>query len=93
MAYSFDFKCVLLKHSILFIYSFISYKGSESPEKHFVYVWDNFISEAAAEKVVVVAHSYGGIVIVEGVSTCHCQGILFQCQIYFNSSQKLQLFS
>ena len=43
-------------------------QGSESPEKHFVYVWDNFISKAAAQSIVVVAHSYGGIVIVEGVN-------------------------
>lgn len=38
------------------------------PEKHFAYVWDNFISKAAAQSIVVVAHSYGGIVIVEGVN-------------------------
>lgn len=47
---------------------FFPFKGSESPEKHFVYVWDNFISKAAAQTIVVVAHSYGGIVIVEGVN-------------------------
>ncbi|XP_020629630.1 protein FAM172A-like [Orbicella faveolata] len=48
----------------------IPIRGSESPEKHFVYVWDNFISKAAAQSVVVVAHSYGGIVIVEGLQNC-----------------------
>lgn len=49
-------------------------RGSESPEKHFVYVWDNFISKAAAQTIVVVAHSYGGIVIVEGLQ--NCEGIM-----------------
>ena len=44
-------------------------KGSESPEKHFMYVCENFISKASATTIVVVAHSYGGIVIVNGVST------------------------
>ena len=44
------------------------FKGSESPERHFVYVCEHFISKAAAQKIVVVAHSYGGVVIVEGVS-------------------------
>ncbi|KAL9987349.1 hypothetical protein ACROYT_G001639 [Oculina patagonica] len=52
----------------------ISIRGSESPEKHFVYVWDNFISKAAAQTIVVVAHSYGGIVIVEGLQ--NCKGIM-----------------
>ncbi|XP_068740889.1 cotranscriptional regulator ARB2A homolog isoform X1 [Montipora capricornis] len=48
----------------------IPIRGSESPEKHFRYVWENFISKAAAEKIVVVAHSYGGIVIVNGLQKC-----------------------
>ncbi|XP_058948087.2 cotranscriptional regulator ARB2A homolog isoform X1 [Pocillopora verrucosa] len=49
-------------------------RGSESPEKHFSYVWDNFISKAVAQTIVVVAHSYGGIVIVEGLQKC--EGIM-----------------
>lgn len=49
-------------------------RGNESPEKHFVYVWDSFISKAAAQSIVVVAHSYGGIVIVEGLQ--NCKGIM-----------------
>lgn len=48
--------------------SLLFFQGSESPEEHFFYVWDKFISKAAAQTIVVVAHSYGGIVIVEGVS-------------------------
>ncbi|PFX16651.1 protein FAM172A-like [Stylophora pistillata] len=49
-------------------------RGSESPERHFGYVWDNFISQAAAQTIVVVAHSYGGVVIVEGLQ--NCEGIM-----------------
>lgn len=45
-------------------------RGSESPESHFVYVCEHFISKAAAQKIVVVAHSYGGVVIVEGLQQC-----------------------
>lgn len=36
-----------------------------SPEEHILYVWDNFISKAAAENVFFVAHSYGGLAFVE----------------------------
>lgn len=49
-------------------------RGSETPEKHFGYVWHNFISQAAAQTIVVVAHSYGGVVIVEGLQ--NCEGIM-----------------
>jgi len=35
-------------------------KNSESPPKHTVYVWDNFISKAQAKDIVIVAHSAGG---------------------------------
>ena len=55
------FFCFLLTLSLI--------KGSESPEKHFMYVCENIISKASAKTIVVVAHSYGGIVIVNGVST------------------------
>eukprot|EP00026_Physarum_polycephalum_P010134 Phypoly_transcript_10285.p1 GENE.Phypoly_transcript_10285~~Phypoly_transcript_10285.p1 ORF type:complete len:331 (+),score=73.34 Phypoly_transcript_10285:209-1201(+) len=33
-----------------------------SPEKHTLYVWDNFIAKSPAKKIVIVAHSYGGVV-------------------------------
>ncbi|XP_078531506.1 cotranscriptional regulator ARB2A isoform X2 [Lissotriton helveticus] len=36
-----------------------------SPEEHALYVWDHFISQAAAENVFFVAHSYGGLTFVE----------------------------
>lgn len=48
----------------------IPIRGSESPEKHFMYVCENFISKASATTIVVVAHSYGGIVIVNGLQKC-----------------------
>lgn len=36
-------------------------RGSESPENHTLYVWDNFIQKSQARDVVIVAHSYGGV--------------------------------
>ena len=38
-------------------------QGSENPERHFVYVWNHFIKDAAAEDIAIVAHSYGGVVV------------------------------
>ncbi|XP_053557465.1 cotranscriptional regulator FAM172A [Bombina bombina] len=40
-------------------------RDNGSPEEHALYVWDNFISKAAAENVFFVAHSYGGLAFVE----------------------------
>lgn len=37
-----------------------SIDGSESPEAHTVYVWDNFVCKSAAQDVFFVSHSYGG---------------------------------
>jgi len=39
--------------------------GSDSPESHAVTVWEQMIKKSKAEKVVVLAHSYGGLVTVE----------------------------
>ena len=37
-------------------------QGSASPEEHGLYVWTHFVSQAKAQNIVIVAHSYGGIV-------------------------------
>lgn len=37
-------------------------RGSESPEQHSTYVWDNLIVKAQARHIAIVAHSYGGVV-------------------------------
>eukprot|EP01133_Synstelium_polycarpum_P012358 gene12358-14498_t len=42
-----------------------SVTGSETPPKHVIYSYDNFISKSPAKDVVVVAHSYGGQLSVE----------------------------
>lgn len=39
-----------------------------SSEEHVLYVWDHFVSRAAAKNVFIVAHSYGGLSFVELVS-------------------------
>ncbi|CAB3984089.1 Hypothetical predicted protein [Paramuricea clavata] len=39
-------------------------KESESPEKHFSYVWKNIIEKTQASKIFAVAHSYGGYLVV-----------------------------
>ncbi|XP_036954649.1 cotranscriptional regulator FAM172A homolog isoform X1 [Acanthopagrus latus] len=36
-----------------------------SSEEHVLYVWDHFVSRAAAKNVFIVAHSYGGLSFVE----------------------------
>jgi len=36
-------------------------KTLTSPEKHVLYVWDNFIAKSPAKKILLVAHSYGGV--------------------------------
>lgn len=43
---------------------------NSSPEEHLLYVWDHFVSNAAARNVFIVAHSYGGLSLVELVSGC-----------------------
>ncbi|KAM4810656.1 cotranscriptional regulator ARB2A [Rhinophrynus dorsalis] len=40
-------------------------RDNGSPEEHALYVWDNFISKSSAENVFFVAHSYGGLALVE----------------------------
>jgi len=46
-----------------------SIEGSESPEEHGETVWQTMIAPAKASKVVVIAHSYGGIVAMHLAST------------------------
>jgi len=36
--------------------------GSSTPEEHALTVWNNFVKPSKAEKIVLVAHSYGGVV-------------------------------
>ncbi|XP_062371682.1 cotranscriptional regulator FAM172A homolog [Sardina pilchardus] len=43
----------------------IPIRDNSSPEEHTLYVWDNFVSRAAARSIFVVAHSYGGLSFVE----------------------------
>ncbi|XP_013789047.1 protein FAM172A-like, partial [Limulus polyphemus] len=40
-------------------------RGSESPEKHAKYVWKEVIQKSAARHIAVVAHSYGGVVLMD----------------------------
>jgi len=39
-------------------------RGSESPEDHFVYVWDKIINVKKVKDIAIMAHSYGGVVVV-----------------------------
>lgn len=39
-----------------------------SSEEHVLYVWDHFVSKAAAKNIFIMAHSYGGLSFVELVS-------------------------
>eukprot|EP00112_Aurelia_sp_Birch-Aquarium-sp1_P023745 Seg72.3 transcript_id=Seg72.3/GoldUCD/mRNA.D3Y31 product="UPF0528 protein" protein_id=Seg72.3/GoldUCD/D3Y31 len=44
-----------------------AYRSPESPEKHFIYVWDKIIMPTAAKHIAIMAHSYGGMVVVDGL--------------------------
>lgn len=39
-------------------------KHSESAEDHAHYVWQMYVSDSKAQNIVIVAHSYGGVVTV-----------------------------
>lgn len=39
-------------------------RGSESPESHTTYVWENLVVKSPAKYVAIIAHSYGGIVTI-----------------------------
>ncbi|XP_061762237.1 cotranscriptional regulator FAM172A homolog isoform X2 [Nerophis ophidion] len=43
----------------------IPIRENSSSEEHVLYVWDHFVSKAAAKNVFIVAHSYGGLSFVE----------------------------
>lgn len=44
------------------------FQENGSSEEHVLYVWDHFVSKAAAKNVFIMAHSYGGLSFVELVS-------------------------
>uniref|UniRef100_A0A667YBM1 ARB2 cotranscriptional regulator A n=1 Tax=Myripristis murdjan TaxID=586833 RepID=A0A667YBM1_9TELE len=43
----------------------IPIRENASSEEHVLYVWDHFVSKAAAKNVFIMAHSYGGLSFVE----------------------------
>ncbi|KAJ1531847.1 hypothetical protein ONE63_000498 [Megalurothrips usitatus] len=43
----------------------IPIKGSSSPIEHATWVWENYVKQAKAKKIAVVAHSFGGFCAVE----------------------------
>ncbi|XP_041379530.1 LOW QUALITY PROTEIN: cotranscriptional regulator FAM172A-like [Gigantopelta aegis] len=45
----------------------INIRGSSTPERHGQYVWRHFISKSQAKRIDIVAHSYGGVVVMETV--------------------------
>lgn len=48
--------------------AFFVLQENGSSEEHVLYVWDHFVSKAAAKNVFIMAHSYGGLSFVELVS-------------------------
>lgn len=40
-------------------------KHSEDPQKHAEYVWENYVKKAKARHIAIVAHSYGGVVVMD----------------------------
>lgn len=43
-------------------------RGSETPEAHFNYVWKNIVQPSKVEDVAIVAHSYGGVITINGAA-------------------------
>lgn len=43
-------------------------QGSETPECHALYVWEQYIYPARAKHIAIIAHSYGGCVTTSLVS-------------------------
>ena len=41
---------------------------NSTPDNHALYVWDNFVANAKAAHIAIVAHSYGGVVTTNLVS-------------------------
>ena len=48
-----------------------------SPKEHAQYVWKQFVKNAKAKKIYIVAHSFGGVVTVDLVSLCLCMLTIF----------------
>lgn len=42
-----------------------SIRGSETAEKHGCYVWEHFVRQNPAKHICIMAHSYGGAVVIE----------------------------
>ncbi|CAF4417439.1 unnamed protein product, partial [Adineta steineri] len=42
--------------------------GSSTAEEHGCYVWENFVRKSHAKHVCIMAHSYGGAVVLEMAS-------------------------
>lgn len=51
------------------VYCLNIFQENEDPGAHGVHVWNNFVAKSAAKRVAIVAHSAGGIVTTEMVST------------------------
>lgn len=58
----------LFDTDVTFDFVFSLLKENTSSEEHVLYVWDHFVSKAAAKNVFIIAHSYGGLSFVELVS-------------------------
>ncbi|XP_041368472.1 cotranscriptional regulator FAM172A homolog isoform X2 [Gigantopelta aegis] len=43
----------------------IPIRENKSPEEHGVYVWKHFVSKSEAQKIAIVAHSFGGVVTLD----------------------------
>lgn len=70
---------------------FFVFQGNGSSEEHVLYVWDHFVSKAAAKNVFIIAHSYGGLSFVEMVSV-FCL-ILLSTNIRWNTRTRKTLIA
>lgn len=51
-------------HEDRFLHTSLIFQGSSSAEEHGCYVWEHFVRPSAAKHVCIMAHSYGGAVVL-----------------------------
>uniref|UniRef100_A0A8C6PCN2 ARB2 cotranscriptional regulator A n=1 Tax=Nothobranchius furzeri TaxID=105023 RepID=A0A8C6PCN2_NOTFU len=64
----------------------IPIRENSSSEDHVLYVWDHFVSRAAAKNVFIMAHSYGGLSFVEMMNQREVQVKNRVCAVAFTDS-------
>lgn len=57
--------------------------GHSSPTSHAISVWSRFVANANIESIAIVAHSYGGVVAMDLVSSIYLFAVMRRMIVYF----------